>query len=423
MALQNAQTVAVQLEKVRKKLPILYERSDTFFSMIHKRGDVEKVSTRTARIPLQTNPGGNFGYAGFDGSDLGRGSGTEYDYAQVTPVGLRFAVEITKLVEYATNASDKAVADVTKKNVGDAMRQFRRDIDAQLQTAGNAICATVNLANLATNTLTLADTPFGARLVRKNMKVQIMDAAQANTRGSCTITGNVNSQLGKAQTVVVDLIPPGVIATDVVIPDGLAGASPVGVYGLPYHHNSSTLGTWMGISRANSYAVADLVPCNNSGLALPFLRLAVDKIMQNIGMDEEAALKNLLWYGHRMQKAAYHEIAASISMLQKEGGEQDVDLMFRSETIGGVKTKWSIHADPTRLDLLNLDTWGRVEWKEIDYLEIGDETVFPVYGQSGGIAAAYLFYLVAGEQYFIDNPKAVGGLTGLAVLSGYTTLG
>ena len=63
MALSNAQTVAVQLEKVRRKLPLLYERADTFFSLIHKRGDVEKVSTRTCRIPLQTNPGGAFGYA------------------------------------------------------------------------------------------------------------------------------------------------------------------------------------------------------------------------------------------------------------------------------------------------------------------------------------------------------------------------
>ncbi len=97
MALTNAQVVALQLEKVRRKLPILYERDDTFFSLIQKR-DVERVSTRTARIPLQVSPGGNFGYASFDGGDLGRGSGTTYDFAQITPVGLRFAVEITKLV-------------------------------------------------------------------------------------------------------------------------------------------------------------------------------------------------------------------------------------------------------------------------------------------------------------------------------------
>lgn len=421
MALQNAQTVALQLEKVRKKLPLLYERADTFFSMIHKRGDVEKVSTRTARIPLQTNPGGAFGYASFDGADLGRGSGTEYDFAQITPVGLRFAVEITKLVEYATNASDKAVADVTKKNVADAMKQFRRDIDAQLQTAGNAVSGTVDttVGAITGTRMYLSATPFGARLVRKNMRVQVYDSTLAVNRGSCLIS-NLENRLGKAQYIDVDAVPAGTVNTDVIVPDGLAGASPVGLYGLPYHHNASSTGSWMGISRANIYAQADLVGANSAGLALPFLRLAVDKVMQNIGIDEEEALKNLVWYGHRAQKAAYHEIAASISTMEKRGGDQDIDMMFRNETIGGIKTKWSIHADPTRLDLLNLDTWGRVEWKEIDYLQIGNNTVFPVYGASGGIATAYLFYLVAGEQYFVDNPRAVAGVTSLGVPSGYT---
>lgn len=419
MALQNAQTVSVQLEKVRKKVPILYERSDTFYSMIHKRGDVEKVSTRTAKIPLMTNPGGAFGYAGFDGADMGRGSGFETDAAQITPVGLRYAVEITKLVEYATNASDKAVMNVATRQVAEAMKQFRRDLDGQLQTAGNAITATISA--IAGTTITLTDTPFGARLLRKNMKLTFQDNVQLNTRGSCNIIGNVQSSLGKAQTIVVDAVPPNTIVGDVIIPDGLFGSSPTGLYGLPYHHSSTSVGTWMGISRSNSYAQADLVPANSSALALPFLRLAVDKIMQNIGMEEEDALKNLVWYGHRMQKAAYQEIATSLSVIHKEGGDQDIDLMFRGESIGGVKTKWSIHADPTRLDLVNLDTWGRVEWKEADYLEISGDTVFPVYGQSGGIATAYLFYLVAGEQYFIDNPRAVGGITGLSALSGYTT--
>ena len=104
MALSNTQTVALQLEKVREKLPLLYERDDTFFSMIQKR-DVEKVSSRTMRVPLQIRPGGRPGFASFDGGDLGRGSGTTYDVATLTPIGLRFAVEVTKLVEFATNAS------------------------------------------------------------------------------------------------------------------------------------------------------------------------------------------------------------------------------------------------------------------------------------------------------------------------------
>ena len=82
--MQNSQSVALQLEKVRDKLPLLYERDDILLTMIQQRGDVERVSSRNMRLPLQIRPGGKAGLANMDGGDLGRGSGTVYDVAQVT---------------------------------------------------------------------------------------------------------------------------------------------------------------------------------------------------------------------------------------------------------------------------------------------------------------------------------------------------
>ncbi len=412
MALQNSQVVALQLEKVRPKLPILYERDDTFFSLIQKR-DVETVSTRTARIPLQVQPGGAFGYASFDGGDLGRGSGTNYDYAQITPVGIRFAVEITKLVEYATDASDKAIENAAKRNVADAMKQFRRDLDASLQTAGNGVFGTV--ASVAGSVITLANTPFGARLVHENQNVQVYDTTLTTNRGTATISA-VQKSLGGPQTITVNAVPAGTVATDVLVVDGVSGAQPTFLYGIPYHHSTSTAGTWMGISRANPYAVANGVTANNAALTLPPVRLAFNQIRQAIGVD---GLGSLIWHGHPAQVAAYEELGFVISEIEKGGANQDLDLLFRNKTMGGVKIRENIHADTTRLDLVNLETWGRVEWLPIDYYEVGGTTVFPVYGASGGIAASYLFYLVTGVQFFIDNPRAVSSVTSLALPSGY----
>ena len=59
--MQNAQSVALQLEKVRDKLPLLYERDDILLTMIQQRGDVERVSSRNMRLPLQIRPGGKAG--------------------------------------------------------------------------------------------------------------------------------------------------------------------------------------------------------------------------------------------------------------------------------------------------------------------------------------------------------------------------
>src|SRR3984885_10527104 len=113
-AMSNSQTIALQLEKVRDKVPLLYERDDVLLSMIQQRGDVEKVSSRAMRLPLQVNPGGKAGSYNADGGDLGRGSGPRYDVAQVSPIFFRFAIEITKLVEYATTGRESAIEKAPK---------------------------------------------------------------------------------------------------------------------------------------------------------------------------------------------------------------------------------------------------------------------------------------------------------------------
>lgn len=318
--------------------------------------------------------------------------------------------------EYATNATDKAVEDAAKRNVADAMKQFRRDIDAALQTAGNGVLATVATVNTGTNTLTLNEAPFGARLIRTNQNIQVYDPTLTTNRGEITAQAVTNS-LGATPTLVASgALPAGTAAGDVLVVDGVSGASPTFIYGIPYHHNSATSGSWMGISRSQPYAVANGVNANNAALTLPVLRLAFNQVRQAIGVD---SLGNLIWHGHPTQVAAYEELGFVISEIEKGGANQDLDLLFRNKTIGGVRVKENIHADVSRLDLVNLETWGRVEWLPIDYYEIGGQTVFPVYGVSGGIAASYLFYLVTGVQFFVDNPRAISSVTSLAVPAGY----
>jgi len=158
----NANVPALQLEKLRDKVPLLYERDDILLTMIQQRGDVERVSSRNMRLPLQVNPGGKAGSYNADGGDLGRGAGTQYDVAQVSPIFFRFAVEITKLTEYATTGRERAVEDNVKKEVVNGMRQFRAFLDKLMQTAGNGVLGSVS--SFSTTTWTMA-VPPGAALV------------------------------------------------------------------------------------------------------------------------------------------------------------------------------------------------------------------------------------------------------------------
>src|ERR1700722_20124023 len=140
----NANVIALQLEKVRDKVPLLYERDDILLTMIQQRGDVEKVSSRNMRLPLQVNPGGKAGSYNADGGDLGRGSGTQYDVAQVSPIFFRFAIEIAKLVGYATTGRERALENAAKREVANGMKQFRSFLDKLMQTAGNGVLGTIS---------------------------------------------------------------------------------------------------------------------------------------------------------------------------------------------------------------------------------------------------------------------------------------
>src|SRR4051812_3215124 len=198
----NANVIALQLEKVRDKVPLLYERDDILLTMIQQRGDVEKVSSRNMRLPLQVNPGGKAGSYNADGGDLGRGSGTTYDVAQVSPIFFRFAVEISKLVDYATNAKEKAVENAAKREVANGMKQFRSFLDKLIQTGGNGVLGSVS--SFASTTWTMANPP-GAALVYPGQTIQVYDSTLTTNRGTANVVSA--DAISPTQTITVDANP------------------------------------------------------------------------------------------------------------------------------------------------------------------------------------------------------------------------
>src|SRR6267142_3981442 len=100
--------LATELERVEDKVPILFEREDTFFSQIEKRPG-EKVSEIAMRIPLELHPAGVTGQFSSDGGDLGLGDLPDYDKATVNTVEIKHAMQWTERRMFATDSSRKAV--------------------------------------------------------------------------------------------------------------------------------------------------------------------------------------------------------------------------------------------------------------------------------------------------------------------------
>src|SRR5215475_2823716 len=142
----NANVLALQLEKVRDKIPLLYERDDILLTMIQQRGDVEQVSTRNMRLPLQILSGGKGGAYNPDGGDLGRGGGTDYEVAQVTPQYFRFAVELSPLVKYSTNSKEKAIENAVKREVAKRQEPVRSFLGLHLPAARNGVFRSLSSA-------------------------------------------------------------------------------------------------------------------------------------------------------------------------------------------------------------------------------------------------------------------------------------
>jgi len=317
--MQNAQSVALQLEKVRDKLPLLYERDDILLTMIQQRGDVERVSSRNMRLPLQIRPGGKAGLANMDGGDLGRGSGTTYEVAQVTPVFFRHAVEVTKLVEYASNAPEKAIENAAKREVKNAMGQLRSFLDKVMQTNGNGVLGTISTvttsslpAGVATQ-FTMAKPP-GAQLFYYNQTVEIYDTTLTTNRGSA----NVLLVDPFNPLIQVDALPSGTVATDVVVHDGLTGSSPVSLFGILYHQTNATTGTWLNLNRA-TYPVELATPRvngNNSAITPGAVRLAINKVRKSLGTNQ---LSKLIAYTSLEQEHQWEQLGVTISQIIKEG--------------------------------------------------------------------------------------------------------
>ena len=426
-AAQNVtDSLAAQLEKVRDVLSLMYERDDELLGLIQKRGDIEYVSARLMRIPLQITPGGRGQQYSPDGGAVGRGSATLYDVAQVTPFYWSFPIEINTQVRYTTDSKEKAVESVVKREVANGMAQFRAFLNKLLQTNGNGVLGTIN--NVSGTTYTMA-VPNGAALVYKGQQIQVYDSTFTINRGSANVT---QADPVTAQTITVDASPAGTVATDVIVVQGLAGSltTQSSLFGLKYHQNSATTGTWLNLNRA-TYPVELATPRVNGGnaaLTPTMARLAYNKMRKALGVRKDQDMKKLIAYMNVEQEHAWENLGITISQVIKEGpggGADSLDLLFTGQkTIGGVKIQPSIYADQTRIDFIDLSHWGRAVSKDIGYWDDGSgKTIFPIIVTSGPGAGApqatQWFAFDTGFQVWNDSPRSGAFIDNLARPTGY----
>jgi hypothetical protein len=416
MALVESQVTALELERVIPKVRVLFERDDRFYATIKKR-DVEKISSRQMRVPLELRPGGSFQYFNADGGDLGRGGGPTFDKAVLTSVFMSQNIEYTKLAQWSTDDERKAIVNGVRRLTATALDELRRQLDAQMMQAGNGVLGTVTSDTPAggSNVIALTTDGFGARLMRFGQTVQVFDTGLTINRGSGVIT-NWDVE-GKSVSITPQIA--GVTGTDLIVTAGISAPTALpALFGVPYHHSNASTGTWLGFSRSTTPEIrSNRVNAGSAALTLPLPRLAINKIGNRVGLDNNF---NPRAWMHPAQAQAYEEIGQLISIIHKAAKDEALNVYFGDNMqMAGAPVKTSFNWDRTRIDFVSEDVWGRGEILPIGFYTTDGRKIFEIRGASGGVATADIFYMVVGMQTFVNNPAATAYIDALAVPAGY----
>lgn len=414
-AVANADVVGTELERVQSKVEILYELDDMFYAWIKKR-PVEQISNRQMRVPLEMTPGGSFQYFGADGQDLGRGSGPTWDKAVVSAVFMSENMEYTKLAQWGTDTSRKAVQNAVRTMVARSLEEFRRQIDAQLMQPGNGVIGTITTATpvAGVDTYVCTTDGFGVRLMRTKQQVQVYDTTLTTLKGS----GYITQWDVENNTVQVTPSVAGATTGDKLVTYGISAPTTLpALYGVPYHNSNSSSGQWLGFDRSTTPEIrASRVNAGGAALTLPLPRLAINKIGNRVGINNK--FSPTAWM-HPAQKQAYEEIGQLVSIIQKKPSEESLDMYFDKMQMAGALVKDHFNWDKTRIDLISDRVWGRAEILPIGFYTTDGRKYFEIRGASGGVATADIFYMVNGFQTYVNNPAACSYIDNLAVPSGY----
>ncbi len=414
MAAQSYSNISGLLKENYRYVPgLLQEREKRFFGKV-KAKNVETAGARTLRMPHKMTSGGDFRTYSPDGGNMGRGSGATYATSDATPIYWNVAVEWNQQVETETANKKLSVENAFESHLADAYDQYAVQMDKNYQTAGDAILA-VQSAGSGTTTITFAGSAFGTRLLYPNQIYDVYDTTLATKRSGGPY--RVVSIDHEAGTAVISGAVSSNANTDVWVPAGMTGANPIGLYGIPYHHNGATSGTWENLSRATYPQLRTPFVTASAPLALSQMRLLLNKvrIFRSNAMDSGS----WRWYMHENLVDAYQAIQTSIMNYDMSRGGGSFDLLVDPKGIGGIGIDVSSNANPTRIELVDYNNWGRAETVDLKLYDVDDMTTFPIYGTDGGLAAAQIFYLFTAFQTFVDDPGRAGYIASLTKQTGY----
>lgn len=407
MAGMSATDIAsLELEGVQEiinDLTLDDKQLDTYFN----NSRAEKVGTIAYRIVMKWAKPGHFQMGSLDGATLPTGPGTKWQKGSVTPQVIMLPTGWTKLVELAgKKAPQVAITNVVDEVMNDVAEQLANVREVLLQTDGLGTLGVVTAVDAVNNVVTLASQPFGSRLLQAGLTVDCVNPATNLKRaGSFSIDYNFNF-LGSTQSFgYTGQGVPTAVANDILRVQGVTDGAPVGIYGLAYFMSTSTAGSVLGVTKANSpYMVINGYNNGGNQITLPIFRLIFNQVKQRIG---KRGLKGQFLHTHPSQVASYEELGFQIQLIPlADGKAKGLDLLFSGEkSVDGFPIIENVRADQTVWDFIQPKAFGKVMFGDGPFwYDTGVGKIYPIIdGSTGTPKTAFGATMIDPRQYFCDN--------------------
>jgi hypothetical protein len=429
----NSQTYAVQMEKVRKQLPVLLSLSQSLNRKFKKR-PAETVSSWYAgsgavlgfRIPVKQYMGGNFRGVNLDGGDLGSGNMPTYQYMTIGYTAVNLSFTLPEVTQEATATSEQATKNVFKDTMDGALKSFAAYEDSLAYGSGNAVLATgigSGAAPAGTDPVYTLEPNFGPQRLELGQLVEVYNAAGSVKKSVGDVYVTAINPVAKTATLQGTVTAPA--NDDVIAVAGYSATLAAGTtrYGLYNYNSSTTSGSTLGLSRTT---VPELVTPNyTAGAALsPQFGLILNDY--RIQRRDETVIGKTMGIAHMAQRQAAFSTGDSIAEWQVPGPQiaENLDRVPRNIKeastfdFAGITYMVGKKQDRSRLDQIVLEDYGRVQLKELDYFSVGGKYLFEDRSSSGTVKAATYFTLVSSENTFCADPGAGGIISSLTIPPG-----
>jgi hypothetical protein len=359
---------------------------------IGKNTSVKPVSDRPSRIPTMPSRGGKPRVASMNGADLGIGSGPTQIPGQLTTVCYSIAFSYTAQAEYATDSDEKAIENFATLTRSLAPKQFADFMDIQLQGNGT------NLIDTVVGTVASGGNITGLTVTNANFFLDDQDIDVWNgATFVATITVQDSDILGNTIWLATP-VPTGTFAAGYgLYTSGASTQANTGLAGLRAYQVSTNTGNWMGVNRQEWPGKYNTPTVAANGALTPQMVRTMEALIE-LSKGEDETDEGIVAHCNVSEKLAWEQNALLVQHIDMSQlrGDSSVDMLKRKGpgTIGGYDFLVNPRALPGYIDFLKLKNWFRIETKPVDFYDVAGQTLFPIYGQSGGLMTAMVFYMV-----------------------------